>query len=978
MLATKGLTCDGRGQSYRTIFAPTNRAFERYALRHACGISTVFEDDTLLCEFAKRHRFERRIHSKDFIDGRSFEEWEDGHRKRADVRVVNRESKKRGIYVTNAKVISSYPTCNDSVTVHAIDDLIIDLFNAQDLLATQRLPSLYDFLENSAFAEDVSVTLEALYVAFGNVKIFQNAGSARTMLIPTNEAWRKLFAETSLTKSMLFKDESNQDQLKNIVLRFLVSSFQQLKASSGAMMSFAQSYGGDDFILVEDIRTADGLLMIVSRLPLIEMRVEKSPASKFFDPVFLLQKNARVSLYTNLLRSESQIIDFLQQELPAISSSNTNSGDKTRSVIGVLVPTNAAFRGALRYLNVQNFLTPLNIFNATDDERALLKLITQQIITYNTFRILEPDAMALESAAKDATAEVNFESLDSYLSYPVLRRPGNVFVGNPIAKKLKVTKRKGENIMKVRGLLNSASVLQIISSNNGILMVTDELLSPPTAELGLSLSDRLERIPFAFVYRNLLAYLGLFPELRSGWSDVIVLMAHDLPMISTLSGVDMNITITSNATNGVNTTGVDMDITITSNATNGVNTTSSLFIDNEDDNMVDEVLYDIIMRNIWFNHLQRDADLYHESYVSLDAHNLDENVNCFQTLNDATGSDTCNRFNREDVFDTDSENVERKVYVEVLEQDNTTQMRQIIGDPQLALNGEVKIISSLLIPNFNKKCTRLPDFSINITDDHALSHTIVIDELHEKVKKRFSVETVIKTFKRQVSVNSSQTNVTSNGTSSDEVADVFACDPWCLGPTTWIFCKPCTGEQFQVIFSIGGFAPYQNGGGAMILAVSDTNELFFGVSPYVENFSLKTQDSGGGLRLIDARVKAIGVSMPREKPIRVLATYDGYANITKIYVNGKFRGVSSLNGYQFEPFVNDDVPPSIRIGTLGVTTNNASSVSDKTPALLKLFPRLQSTYDNDVTNTYLDYAGDIDAVNVWFDHVKYPSTCYNT
>ena len=229
----------------------------------------------LLCELAKRHRFERRIHSKDFIDGRSFEEWEDGHRKRADVRVVNRESKKREIYVTNAKVISSYPTCNDSVTVHAIDDLIIDLFNAQDLLATQRLPSLYDFLENSAFAEDVSVTLEALYVAFGNVKIFQNAGSARTMLIPTNEAWRKLFAETSLTKSMLFKDESNQDQLKNIVLRFLVSSFQQLKASSGAMMSFAQSYGGDDFILVEDIRTADGLLMIVSRLPLIEMRVEK-------------------------------------------------------------------------------------------------------------------------------------------------------------------------------------------------------------------------------------------------------------------------------------------------------------------------------------------------------------------------------------------------------------------------------------------------------------------------------------------------------------------------------------------------------------------------------------------------------------------------------------------------------------------------------------------------------------------------------
>ena len=120
-----------------------------------------------------------------------------------------------------------------------------------------------------------------------------------------------------------------------------------------------------------------------------------------------------------------------------------------------------------------------------------------------------------------------------------------------------------------------------------------------------------------------------------------------------------------------------------------------------------------------------------------------------------------------------------------------------------------------------------------------------------------------------------------NGTSSDEV-DVFTCDPWCLGPTTWIFCKPCRGEQFQVIFSIGGFAPYQPGGGAMILAVSDTNELYFGVSQYVATFNLGAIDAGGELRLIDGRVKAIGVTMPLEKPVRILATYDGYANITKI------------------------------------------------------------------------------------------------
>ena len=57
--------------------------------------------------------------------------------------------------------------------------------------------------------------------------------------------------------------------------------------------------------------------------------------------------------------------------------------------------------------------------------------------------------------------------------------------------------------------------------------------------------------------------------------------------------------------------------------------------------------------------------------------------------------------------------------------------------------------------------------------------------------------------------------------------------------------------------------------------------------------------------------------MPLEKPVRIQPRSDGYANITKIYVNGKICGVGSLDGYQFEPFDGDDMPPSLRIGTLG-------------------------------------------------------------
>ena len=277
---------------HRTIFAATNEVFQKYVHRYVTSISAMFEDEYLLCELAKKTRFKQRIYSKDFIDGRVFEEWEDGVNKRAHIRVVNQDRSKREIYVTNAKVISSYSTCNDTVTVHAIDDLMIESNDTPgNALAMYKLPSLYDFLEYSAFAEDVSISLEALYVAFGYVKIFQNAGSARTVLIPSNDAWR-IFCRNISHQSIAFQRRIKSRPVEKYSVEILVSSFQQLKASSGAMKSFAQSYGGDDlpFILVEDIHTSDGLLMIVSRLPLLEMRVEKYPASNSSDPVFLLQK----------------------------------------------------------------------------------------------------------------------------------------------------------------------------------------------------------------------------------------------------------------------------------------------------------------------------------------------------------------------------------------------------------------------------------------------------------------------------------------------------------------------------------------------------------------------------------------------------------------------------------------------------------------------------------------------------------------
>ena len=100
-------------------------------------------------------------------------------------------------------------------------------------LTLYRYPTIYDFIEKSAFASDLSISLQAISLAFGHFLV--NAGSARTMVISTNDAWTLLFREIDLTKSMLFKDESNKERLKSIIMRFFVSSSKRASSISKLM-----------------------------------------------------------------------------------------------------------------------------------------------------------------------------------------------------------------------------------------------------------------------------------------------------------------------------------------------------------------------------------------------------------------------------------------------------------------------------------------------------------------------------------------------------------------------------------------------------------------------------------------------------------------------------------------------------------------------------------------------------------------------
>ena len=122
------------------------------------------------------------------------------------------------------------------------------------------------------------------------------------------------------------------------------------------------------------------------------------------------------------------------------------------------------------------------------------------------------------------------------------------------------------------------------------------------------------------------------------------------------------------------------------------------------------------------------------------------------------------------------------------------------------------------------------------------------------------------------------------------------CDPWC-SPTSFWWCIPCTGIYAQTVLTIGGCAPYQNWhhcGGALSIWVTDAGEVRWGFQTFVESFSLLPIFTGGGMRVVDISVPAKGFKLHNGQTAKILATYDGLCNCTKVYINDKLRGIVQI------------------------------------------------------------------------------------
>jgi hypothetical protein len=215
----------------------------------------------------------------------------------------------------------------------------------------------------------------------------------------------------------------------------------------------------------------------------------------------------------------------------------------------------------------------------------------------------------------------------------------------------------------------------------------------------------------------------------------------------------------------------------------------------------------------------------------------------------------------------------------------------------------------------------------------------------------------------------------------------------------------------QTIATIGGCAPYQQScGGALTVFVTDSGEIRFGAQTYMESYSNLPLSSGGGLRLVDVSVPGKGFIANDGETFKVLCTYDGISNSTKIYINDKLRGIADpylMGQYVFQPFYNisGNLHEKITLGD-GVHQDHTTRYANVSEYLEnfrisfqdystdytagdRTFPAYgrYATYSADPLyegrappTFFVPWRGEIHEAYVYFDNgkyqgIRYPSTC---
>lgn len=174
------------------------------------------------------------------------------------------------------------------------------------------------------------------------------------------------------------------------------------------------------------------------------------------------------------------------------------------------------------------------------------------------------------------------------------------------------------------------------------------------------------------------------------------------------------------------------------------------------------------------------------------------------------------------------------------------------------------------------------------------------------------------------------------------------------------------------------------------------------------------------MRVVDLSVPGLGFRAHSGQTFKILASYDGICNVTKIYINDKLRGIADpfdMGQFVFQPFVGEenlfesitlgdsrhrresvqgivDVPPDAGgpVGGLGVdesslgynlTAGNRYITKDwALPAAgqFATYPADPVLSGRNPAQIFLPWKGNILSANVWFDNglregIVYPSTC---
>jgi len=776
-------------------------------------------------------------------------------------------------------------------------------------------------------------------------------------------------------------------------------------------------------VLVPDIVACDGLIHVVDSVLI-------TPA---LTTLRQLSLRPELSLFTQIVTSPGN--EVLALELDTVAIDGTL--EQAVSGIAIFAPTNAAVEGTLAYLGY----TPEDILKPLIDP-FIAFLIRKQIAQYHLILDLVPRGILVPQEDFRLCLLAKTNVFDTRLAYPLLAKPCNLFLGLSIIKQVGIrvqgvrsyTSRTPPGLpdplrsIFVEGSLNAGKIIvPDLVSSNGVVQVIDTMLIPPTAELGLSVLDRISRTPWLKIYEEIILVLGLQPEFRGQGlppGDVSVFAPVDIAWVYFFAKLAL-----SREALFESFTALLYDVILFSTITERPNGALPLAAEEgqgldfffpplEPQLLSNEESLPTTLSRYW----QSPAELTflrHDTIVKLGGALVTQvfisGGQSYEWFPNETGPSA--------VGEGKNFGPSWPGYLP-----NTCQIiPPETRSGQFALNGDLHVVDKVLLPNPGAFC-RPGDFEfalgfafsslvlaqlnqlgqpINTIVPRALPYnfcaklpcTYDVPGLFGRAGLRLSVEVVVQ-YKSVLPL----------------------CDPWC-SPTSWWWCIPCTGIYAQTIMTIGGCAPYQNShncGGALSFWITDAGEIRFGFQTFIESFSLLPIFTGGGMRVVDTSVPAKGFRAKDGQTFKILASYDGLCNVTKVYVNDKLRGIANpfdIGQFVWQPFINvsNNLFESITLGhslhsrrsvgtaaafpnaaTMaggagGIGASNLSAppgnlyirtgdLSLPAAGQFATYPADPVLVGRNPTQLFLPWKGNILSSSVWFDNglrqgIVYPSTC---